>query len=281
MKSFNRMIAAAALASSALLSVVGCGAAGGALGGLGAVAPKEDTGKSLIEEAKGYVAELKGEYVLTMGIVDEATAKVEELAVIPPGVNLKALKLKDLTAALQECIDTPIAKATELTEAAIDLKDAGSHFNQKAGLRDLKHVQAAADAGYKNVTSCAPAGLAKAKALPKNVDEVTRGFIDLKVQQVDELRKLVKDQIPNRGAALIKTAGGIVPKLAAVAAKFQAQLANPMSDQGLLKGHMSEFENLQKEVLGLVDQVKTDTMGAGKAAAEMPVKAAKAFASFK
>lgn len=281
MKKMNRILASAALVGSALVTMVGCGGAGGALGGLGAAAPKEDTSSSLIDEAKGYVAELKGEYVVTMGVVDELTAKVEELGQVPAGVNLKQIKLKELTSALQECWDTPVAKAKEIVEAGVDLKDAGSHFDQKQGLRELKHVKQATDAAYKNVTSCAPAALTKAKALPRDASEVTRGFIDAKVQQVDELRKLVKDEIPARGEKLYKVAAGIVPKLGEVYAKLQAQLANPMSDQGLLKGHISELEGLQKEITGMAQKVQTDAKGLANVATEMPGKITKAFSSFK
>lgn len=280
MKEISRVLATVALFGSVAVTAVGCGSIG-IPGGVGAAVPKEDTGKALVDEARGYIAELQGEYVVAMGIVDEATAKVEALAEVPEGVNLKQLKVKELTSALQECWDTPVTKAKELADAGVDLKDAATHFNQKEGLRDLKHVQAASGAAYKNVTNCAPASLTKAKALPKAANDMTRQFIDMKVQQVDELRKLAMSEIPARGEGLYKTAAGIVPKLAEVFAKLQAQVQNPMSDQGLLKGSLAEFAGLQKEVEGMAKKVQTDAKGLANTATQMPAKVTKAFSSFK
>lgn len=281
MKQISRVLASVALFGSVAVTTVGCGSTGGMLGGVGAAVPKEDTGKAIMDEARGYIAELKGEYVLAMGLVDEATAKVEALAQIPEGVNLKQLKLKELTSALQDCLETPVTKAKEIVDAGVDLKDAAGAFDQKAGLRDLKHVQKASEAAYKNVTSCAPAGLEKAKALPKNANDATRAFVDLKVQQVDELRKLVMSEIPARGEGLFKTAGGIVPKMGEIYGRLQLELKNPMADGGAIQGHLGEFEGIKKEVEGMAKKVQTDAKGLANTASEMPGKISKAFSSFK
>jgi hypothetical protein len=276
MKNIGRLVAGFALLGT--LSLSACGGAGG-LGNLaGGAVPKEDTGKPLIEEARGYIAELQGEYVLAMGVIDEAQALVEDLAQIPGDVNLKQLKLKELTSALEECWSTPVTKATDAAEAAVDLKDAATHFDKKEGLRSLNQTQTALKAAYKNVNSCAPASLAKAKALPGNANEMTKNFVDLKVKQVDQLRILIQQEAPARGERLFKAAAGIVPKIAEIAVKLEAQAKNPLTDQGLFKGHQAEFTKLQGDLQAMVSRIQGDAKDMSNKVSTMPAKVAKSFA---
>lgn len=278
MKNIEKLVIAGALFG--MLSTVACGGAGGLGGALGAAAPKEDTGKSVVEEAQGVIAELKGEYVVTFGIVDEVMAKIDNLAQVSPEVNLKQLKLKEFTSALQQCWDSEVTEIENTKLAALDLKDAAQDFNRKEGLRDLKQSKTAVKNAVDNAEKCVPAALDDAKKLPKNATDATKAFVDQKIGEVDAIRVLVKKEIPARAESLLKTAVGSVGKLAALGARLQAELQNPLADNAAIKGHIEELNKLTAELQGMANKVQTDAKSLSSEVTAMPAKIQKAYSSF-
>ena len=258
------------------MGTIGCGV----LGGLTPV-PDKDT----VADAQKAVDGVKAEVAFLMGIATVVETKVDELLHIDEAVNLGRVKWGEFRQQLKGCWEAPMEASDSAVKRSVNAIDAAKQWKNRATLHEIKAVKDTAYNAVNSVKKCPQALTDKVEGFPaKAKDEAVQWAHD-KLDILNELRVLLKEDVPKRATKLAKmTPGalGVVAKQIAEAKGLKAT-AEKLKNTAALKKYTKQEQDLtglQTDLQGMADQITKDASGMGKKAADLANKVTAGLGNF-
>ncbi|MFT7624841.1 MAG: hypothetical protein ACI9WU_004031 [Myxococcota bacterium] len=205
------------------IAAVGCGV----FGPIAVPIPVED--KDFVSDAKTALTHLKGEYVLTKGMVAVLEQKVDEFLYMEDGLKLGRVKWKSFRGELSACWQTPFKAADEIKSRTVTAVDAAKHLKNNKTLHEAKAVQDTAWNAVQKVQACPQALTDKIKGMPRRASDEAKAWSQGKMQILNDARVIIRNDIPMRIKALPATAVNEVTTIG-------KQIASAKGWQETLKG---------------------------------------------
>ena len=204
------------LVSMTCALALGCGA----LGGLGVPGLGEQ--KDYVGDAQKHVSTLKSDYVLMMGVYDLVEQKLDEFMYVPDGLKLAQVKWKDFQEDLTGCWNAPMEAVENAQQDAVDAMEAAKAYKNQSALREVKAVQVTGMNAFNRVKQC-PAMLAdEVKGFPKKGMDEGKAWARDRLKILNEIRVLIKDDLPSRATAVGKRAAEVPLKFAGIVKEAEA-----------------------------------------------------------
>ncbi len=262
--------------------IAGCGL----LGGAGIAVPVED--KDFVTDAKGAIVQLKADYVLTKGIGAVVQQKIDEFLYIEDGLKLGRVKWKDFRSELDACWNAPLETVAKVEQRAVKAVDAAQQFKNRTTLHEVRAVQDTTWNAVQKVRACPQSLTDKVKGMPRRASDEAKAWAQGKFQILNDLRVLLKSELPTRVKALPTNAVsnvGVVAKQLASAQTWQATL-NKMGKSAANQAktnqaQVKQLQGIQKQANGLKDEVVKDASQLSTQAVELGVKVTDGINGFK
>ncbi|MFT5434868.1 MAG: hypothetical protein ACI9OJ_005584 [Myxococcota bacterium] len=247
-------------------SVAGVVVVGAAMLGcnmLPAQIPVKAEDRDFVTDAKAAVSELKADYVLTKGMGALMQQKVDEFLYVEDGLKLGRVKWKTFRSELNSCWQTPVETLKGVEQRAVSTVDAAKHFQNKTAFHQLRVIQDSGQNAFDRVKACPQSLTEKVAGFPKRAKEDSVAWGQGKLALVNEVRVLVKDEVPNRLATLGETAVSApttVAKQIAQAETYRKTLEQ-LGDAAALKSNGNQLKTLralQSESKTLASTVQSD-----------------------
>lgn len=275
MRSFG-WIRQAVVGSVAAASLMGCGV----LGKLPVKVPVEK--KDFVNDAKAALDKLKGEYTLVKGLAATVQTKVDEFLYIEDGLKLGKVQWKEFRNELESCWNTPFEAAENVQAKAVNIQDAAMAFKNQTALHELQSVKDSSWNAVNKVKSCPQATKENVTGLPKKATDEAKAWARGKLEILNELRVLAKDEAPTRAKALAPAATDAVTKVGTQLASATAYLKTieQMGDQAATDAtnqQIAQLNQLKAEAEQLVGSAGGDAATIGTQAAEATKKITEGF----
>lgn len=237
------------LAGFALISVAACGA----IPGIGGSAD----GSAAVAKAQAEVDALKGAYVVVKGLLDEVLASADALPNVPADVHPAKLAKGALTAAMQDCVKTPLAAVEGAKSNAINVVDAAKSFSQKTGLRELASTKTAVQNALDSTKQCSP-DMSTVTRWGKGTTEPTKAFVTEKIAAVHRIRVIAGKAIPDQVSAMLEATKSTPAAVAKAMAELELLAKNPTADKAAVNKNLNALKTMQKDVVNLSTMISND-----------------------
>ncbi len=238
--------------------------------------------KDFITPAKAAVDNLYAEYTLAKGLVALTQTKVDEFLYIENGLKLGKVQWKTFRDELEACFNSPIEAAETVQARTINATEAAQAYKGNSALHELQAVKDTGWNAVNKVKACPQALTDQVKGLPKKPTDEAKAWARQKLEVLNELRVLAKDEAPKRGQTLGAVAQKAVTDLTKQLGEANAHLAlaKQMGDQAVTSATQSQVDQINGllgEVKNLSAQAPADATALGKAAAESVTKIRQGF----
>lgn len=227
-------------------------------GGLPGVGGDKVTGDDVIAEAQKTMEQLKGQYVVAMGLLDEVKSRVETVTALDESVVTKHLRVDAVVTSFKDCFEESTYVVEGAQKEAVQFANAASSFNSRAAYKDVAQTKKMVDNALSEVKACGPESLANAKRFPKKATDETKAYVDNKIKEVDAIRILIKKAIPEQADALKSTASASVAKMAEATSSLAALEQNPLADKAKISENKAKLGRMKSQLESLANKATTD-----------------------
>ena len=246
--------------------------------------PVSAPNKDFIAEARASMDKLKGEYTLAKGLIALVSTKVDDFVYIEDGLKLGKMQWKDFRNELESCWNTPLETVEGAQAKLVEIKDLAAAYQGNSALHELQGVKDSGANAVNKVKQCPQAAQEDIKGLPKKATDEAKAFARGKLEILNELRVLAKEEVPNRAKAIAPAAQDAVTKNATQLASATAQLkgAEQLGDKAVVEatnGQITELNQLKSEAEKLVGQAGGDATAIGAQVTEATKKITDGFAA--
>ncbi len=238
--------------------------------------------KDFINEAKASVDKLKGEYALLKGLAATVQTKVDEFLYIEDGLKLGKVQWKEFRNELESCWNTPFEAAEAVQARVVNIQDAAAAFQGNSALHELQSVKDSSWNAVNKVKACPQAVKEDLTGLPKKATDEAKAWARGKLEILNELRVLAKDEAPARAKALVPAATDAATKVGTQLAGATAYLKTieQLGDQDAIAAtndQIASLGRLKDEAQQLVTSAGSDAAAIGTQAADAGRKIGEGF----
>ncbi|MBT9555215.1 MAG: hypothetical protein IV100_04255 [Myxococcales bacterium] len=238
--------------------------------------------KDFASDAAKAMTDLKAEYTLAKGLAALVQTKVDEFLYIEDGLKLGKVQWKQFRDELESCWNAPVETAEGIQARVIKAEDAAAAFQGNAALHE---VQAVKDAGWNavnKVKACPGALKEDVTGLPKKATDEAKAWARTKLEILNELRVLAKEEAPARAKSIGPKALDAAKSVGTQLAGATAHLATieKLGDQkanDFMKDQIAKLNAMKSEAEQLSSQVQTDSVTIGTQSADAGKRIAEGF----
>lgn len=241
--------------------------------------------KDFITDAKKAVDDVKTEVTLLMGIATVVEQKVEELLYFEDGLKLGRVKWSKFREQLTGCWNAPAEAVAGVEKRTINAVNAAKQYQNRTTLHEVKAVQDTAWNAVNTTKRCPQALSDKVQGFPKRSKDEALEWARGKLEIVNDIRVLLKQELPARSKAVLAVATSApvtVGKQLASAEAYKQTLQKLKATKTLQKHtkQVSQLEALKGEITTLAGSVQKDAGNLGTKAKDIGQRVTTGLTSF-
>jgi len=220
--------------------------------------------KDFVSRAEKEVIQIKANYVLLTGVFDIANQKMDELMYVPDGMKLIRVKWKRFHADVMSCWNTPFEAAENAQQRAVSAASAARHFRDQTARRELQVVRDTAVNAVNKLKECPQALADDVQGVVRRTPEEVKAWARDRMAIVNDLRVLVRKDVPSRATAFAESAASAPAKIQAIIKEADLHTETmtrlgTTEQQNKHKAQIAKLKQLEREIGKLRVEVTDDT----------------------